>query len=487
VICSASVGSCYASRIAAVAALCLASIAAAQAQPPSIDRQVQPVWGPELEKDYLVVNTRVELIVDARGVPFSVVSSGGLPDNVVEALEKWKFNPGKKDGKDVPFSVVLNLPIRNALTPASVRQMRRRWFAPTRELDDAIRKGFRIDEATVGDATRSLTADPQNLNARATLLAYSSTASGGVGMADQWKARAEQIAWLAENQPAAPVLGSPLSTLACDGTGADRATCDRVESIWKTQLASKPAEAVLLEHATNFLRIADPPAAETALVSLGPKIDGAGLWLGDLYGLAVLGVAAVDPKTGLASAAGDKLPETPFAKKARAALSTATNVRLVFSGLNAIAMNGRALARSGRVPDGFSELCMEILNHANQLYSSATVTCSTASDERDAQDSAAVERIRVGGNVQAAVRIKQVTPTYPLEAKSRGIQGVIQFEAVIDKQGKVQSLVLLSGPIALYKSARDAVSQWEYHPTQLNGRPVEVLTRLEVNYTLSGR
>jgi TonB family protein len=139
------------------------------------------------------------------------------------------------------------------------------------------------------------------------------------------------------------------------------------------------------------------------------------------------------------------------------------------------------------VPDGFSELCTEILNHAKQLYSASTVTCSSSPDEPDAQDSAIVERIRVGGNVQAAALLKRVTPTYPLEAKSRGIQGVVRFEAVINKEGKVESLVLLSGPLALYKSARDAVSQWEYRPTQLNGRPVQVLTWLEVNYTLSAR
>jgi hypothetical protein len=202
VIGSSSVSSRYGFQIAALAALSLTSTVVAQEVPPSIDRQVEPAWGPELEKDYLVVNTRVELIIDARGLPFSVVSSGGLPDNVVESLEKWKFHPGKKDGKDVPFSMVLNIPIRNALTPASVRQMRRRWFAPTRELDDAIRKGFGIDEAAVADVSSALATDPQNLNARATLLAYSFTKSAGAGIADPWKTRAEHIAWLAEtSQP----------------------------------------------------------------------------------------------------------------------------------------------------------------------------------------------------------------------------------------------------------------------------------------------
>jgi protein TonB len=96
-----------------------------------------------------------------------------------------------------------------------------------------------------------------------------------------------------------------------------------------------------------------------------------------------------------------------------------------------------------------------------------------------------LSRIRVGANVQQANLIKKVSPAYPSEAKARGIQGVVRFTAIIDKDGSISSLTLVSGPLALYKSARDAVKQWLYRPTMLNGKPVQVVTTLEVNYTLS--
>ena len=84
----------------ATAVLCLIAHAAPQDSVPVPERMVQPEWGPELEKDFLASSVKVELIVDAHGVPFAVSSQGGIPDNVVLSLEKWRFHPAKKDGKD---------------------------------------------------------------------------------------------------------------------------------------------------------------------------------------------------------------------------------------------------------------------------------------------------------------------------------------------------------------------------------------------------
>jgi periplasmic protein TonB len=63
----------------------------------------------------------------------------------------------------------------------------------------------------------------------------------------------------------------------------------------------------------------------------------------------------------------------------------------------------------------------------------------------------------------------------------------VQFEVLIDKDGAIRSLELSSAPLALYDAARSAVSQWRYSPTLLNGAPVEVVTRIDVNFTLSYR
>jgi len=94
-------------------------------------------------------------------------------------------------------------------------------------------------------------------------------------------------------------------------------------------------------------------------------------------------------------------------------------------------------------------------------------------------------QIRVGGQVQAANLIKKVTPNYPPLAKQARIQGTVHFTAIIGRDGTIQNLQLISGHPLLVPSATDAVKQWVYRPTLLNGEPVEVITQIDVNFTLS--
>jgi protein TonB len=95
------------------------------------------------------------------------------------------------------------------------------------------------------------------------------------------------------------------------------------------------------------------------------------------------------------------------------------------------------------------------------------------------------ERIRVGGNVIAANLIRKVTPVYPPLAKQARVQGTVKFSAIIGKDGTIQNLQLVSGHPLLVPSATEAVKQWVYKPTLLNGEPVEVITQIDVNFTLS--
>jgi TonB family protein len=98
---------------------------------------------------------------------------------------------------------------------------------------------------------------------------------------------------------------------------------------------------------------------------------------------------------------------------------------------------------------------------------------------------AGVQCIRVGAEVQAANLIRTVPPVYPQLAEEARIQGTVRFRMIIAADGHVQNLQLVSGHPLLVKAARDAVQQWVYRPTLLNGEPVEVVTTVDVNFTLS--
>ena len=95
-------------------------------------------------------------------------------------------------------------------------------------------------------------------------------------------------------------------------------------------------------------------------------------------------------------------------------------------------------------------------------------------------------RIRVGGDVQAAKMVRQVPPTYPAIAKTAHTSGTVVLHAIIGKDGTIQDLQYISGPPLLMHAAMDAVRQWRYQPTLLNGEPVEVDTTISVVFAPGG-
>lgn len=96
-------------------------------------------------------------------------------------------------------------------------------------------------------------------------------------------------------------------------------------------------------------------------------------------------------------------------------------------------------------------------------------------------------RIRIGGNVAAAKLTHFVHPVYPPLARQTRISGTVRLHAVISTDGRVQSLETVSGHPLLIQAALDAVHQWTYQPTLLNGEPVEVDTVIDIVFSLDER
>ncbi len=93
--------------------------------------------------------------------------------------------------------------------------------------------------------------------------------------------------------------------------------------------------------------------------------------------------------------------------------------------------------------------------------------------------------LKVSGGVQAAKLIYQVKPPYPQLARAARVSGTVRLQAVIAADGRIRNLQLISGPSLLVAAALQAVKDWKYEPTLLNGTPVEVITSIEVNFTLN--
>jgi TonB family protein len=92
--------------------------------------------------------------------------------------------------------------------------------------------------------------------------------------------------------------------------------------------------------------------------------------------------------------------------------------------------------------------------------------------------------VRVGGNIKTPTKIRDVRPVYPLEAQSARVQGVVIIEATIDTDGRVYNARVLRSVPGLDEPAIDAVKQWEFTPTEVEGVRVPVIMTVTVNFTL---
>lgn len=128
------------------------------------------------------------------------------------------------------------------------------------------------------------------------------------------------------------------------------------------------------------------------------------------------------------------------------------------------------------------------------------VSCSAALAQESAKDTPPPEnsapssapapmpsRIRVGANVAQAQLLHSVPPVYPELAKAARITGTVILHAIIARDGSVSQLEYVSGPPLLLKATIDAVSQWRYKPTLLNGQPLEVDTTISIVFSLGGK
>ena len=120
-----------------------------------------------------------------------------------------------------------------------------------------------------------------------------------------------------------------------------------------------------------------------------------------------------------------------------------------------------------------------------RLRPERTTTPSAAKTKAPTAEMAPVEALRVGGSIQEPRKLRNVNPVYPPDAIQARVQGVVILECTISPTGKVVEVKPLRGIPLLTEAAIEAVKQWEYTPTMLNGVAVPVIMTVTVNFKLS--
>jgi TonB family protein len=89
------------------------------------------------------------------------------------------------------------------------------------------------------------------------------------------------------------------------------------------------------------------------------------------------------------------------------------------------------------------------------------------------------------GDLQPGELTQRVEPVYPPEALAERIEGTVRLDAVIDAEGNVKSVQVLSGPKQLLDAASEAVRKWHYSPTLLNGMPIQTERQVTIRFQLA--
>jgi len=93
-------------------------------------------------------------------------------------------------------------------------------------------------------------------------------------------------------------------------------------------------------------------------------------------------------------------------------------------------------------------------------------------------------KIAIRSSFVHGVILKQVTPTYPAEARTKGIQGMVRIYVRVDKDGVPQKLRVISERPELVRPSLDALKQWRYKPYKLNGKTVPFETSVDINFVI---
>jgi len=128
----------------------------------------------------------------------------------------------------------------------------------------------------------------------------------------------------------------------------------------------------------------------------------------------------------------------------------------------------------GAAPSSASAPALEINSSAN-----ASAPVSALSGSRHTEP---VAPAPVGGDVKPAKLVKSVPPVYPELARNQRISGNVQIDALIDADGNVSAMKVLSGPPMLHKAALDALKQWKYEPAQLDGKPTSMHLTVTIQF-----
>ncbi len=361
--------------------------------------------------------------------------------------------------------------------------------------------GARMTAADAGEMEARLNRNPDDLEARANLLGYYYSNA----LAEPWLAH---LLWAIDHHPEAALHDTYPSWVASSrGLIVNDADFRKVQDLWRRRAAENPANAEVLLHAGQFFEridraeakrfyfaaraaVPEDPRPLRFLSALAwPEINP--LWVRHLNREAAAKQALQDV---LSSLDGGYVGAVALTVCRLQALSR-TDIDPRLQAAHEFRRNAclSLYSRAAELDGGNSQWSTALAVLRGQMPAPkpqpAVETANAPAASQTPQPEPAAEatpkpplRISVGGNVQQALLTSSVEPEYPQQARQVQLSGIVKFNVIIDREGNVSNLTLISGHPLLVQSAMDAVRQYKYRPTLLNGQPVEVVSTVDVGF-----
>jgi TonB family protein len=354
----------------------------------------------------------------------------------------------------------------------------------SKAVNKLLAKGRSLSLAEAQELEKGLEKTPEDVGDRIELLSYYTSVPKDLDLVTIRKARVRHILWIVDHDPKSGFglfyVWTGVYHLNCQGDKlADADAFRQVSQLWIDQTKKHTSDATILRHAASALQDCAPDQAEQLLKEAH---DNKGL--GDLYANAVLGITGETYQNWGPQGSDPALRQSPFAQKALDILKSTTDPKILVGATRTLLLRGANLWADGKLDWDYTALGNNLLTRA-KLAAPDDSSLNMLPTTLPKPGEWPVQAIRVGGNVQSSKIVRRVTPQYPAAARSAGIEGTVRLQVKIDLDGKILDLHAESGPSELIPSAIEAVKQWEYKPTLLNGKPCYVYTLIDVNYTLS--
>ena len=343
----------------------------------------------------------------------------------------------------------------------------------------------------VASAEAALEANPGDLSTRLRLLTHYRESFPVPPNDDPVKrsAHLRHIAYVVEHQPAAIDAASSLFyVFRSGGPYADAGDHELVRGLWMRQAGANPGDARIIVNAARFLFVEDKQEAEQLLrraVESDPVNGRLAANLGFLYAMQIL---ALDNLGGDITRPVPPAEREEARRRAMSELENCTNALVLAGAATAIPNLAMRASRGRPVDPELFQFSSRLMAKARSLAPSDEALRGPMplieyfQEAQPAPAAAAPARIRVGSQVQMAKLIQSPQPKYPEEAQRSGIEGDVRFDAIIGHDGGIEALTTRSANPLLVPAALEAVRQWRFQPTLLNGNPVEVVTEIVVSF-----